>query len=249
MKNVLILAGLDPTGGAGIGADIETLCAHNIHSLPFITALTAQNTSSVAIIRPVTTKLIKQQIYQLKDDIRIDGIKIGLLGSEAQIKFLINIVIQLNVPVVFDPIIKSSTGDILVTEDILPSIRKLITKCTLITPNAQELLLLSQIENEQQAVKSLNCPWVLLTKTDSADTDICHTLYKNGEQLQKYNYQKLPQQYHGSGCTLSAAIIAGLVQNKKTQIACENALNWTYQTLKTAYKLGKAQLCPNRISI
>jgi Hydroxymethylpyrimidine/phosphomethylpyrimidine k inase len=115
-----------------------------------------------------------------------------------------------------------------------------------ITPNVDELQALSPNKNEQQAVESLPCEWVLLTTTDSSDDEIEHRLYHHAELLERYTYTKLPGDYHGSGCTLASSIAGLLALGVETRIACKRALDYTYQTLLNAKSIGKMQHHPNR---
>lgn len=244
---VLVLSGLDPSGGAGLCADIETLKTHNTQALPIATCLTAQNTQTLLSVQSVGSDLINQQIQCLLDDVVIAGIKIGLLSDDEQILCIQQWLAKFsNIPIVLDPIIRASSDNSLLNTSNLSILKTLINHCTLITPNVAELTQLTQIEDEQKAVKSLNVPWVLVTKTDVSTIEIPHVLYHHGQIVKTFTYNKLPHKYHGSGCTLSSAIVAYLAQGKTPEIACQKALDWTYQTLKHAYKLGKIQLNPNR---
>lgn len=246
MQTALVLSGLDPSGGAGLCADIQTLSTHHIQPLPIATVLTAQNTQYALVVQNIDIELIKQQIEYLTNDIRVDGIKIGLLGGIRQIEYLTQWLSQQNIPIVLDPIISASTGQTLLHQHTLPTIKEMIKNCTIITPNMAELTQLTKINDESTAVKSLGVEWVLLTKTDVYDQEISHVIYHNGKAHQTYQYKKLAHQYHGSGCTLSSAVIANLIKGYDVPTACQKALNWTYQTLIHANKIGKIQYHPNR---
>ena len=248
MPAVLLLSGLDPSGGAGISADIQTLCVHGVHSLPVVTCLTAQNTKQVMMIEGVDDDLITEQINLLAQDINIDAIKIGLLFDAKQIQMLIKVLSPFkHLPIVLDPIINASTKQNLLGQSALVALKKLLPLCICITPNTAELNALSTATNEVEQVAQLPTPWVLVTKTDTSTHNINHMLYHCGQLEQTYTYQKLPHEFHGSGCTLSSAIIAQIILGNSIPNACQLALDWTYTTLKTAHKLGKAQYHPNRL--
>ncbi|SMM99248.1 Hydroxymethylpyrimidine phosphate kinase ThiD [uncultured Candidatus Thioglobus sp.] len=251
-KSVLVLSGLDPCGGAGISADIETLNQFGVTALPIITALTVQNTHSVKEVQAVDAELIAKQFTHLQDDIDIQTVKIGLLVSNKQIERIAELLRKIDertsLTVILDPIIKSSSEDVLLSSDTVQMLKQvLLPLVTVLTPNSAELSALSAEKNEQQQVASLPCEWVLVTTTDISDVQIQHRLYQNGKLIKSYNYKKLSGDYHGSGCTLASGIAALLAQGLTPSIACEKALDYTYQTLLNAKSIGKMQQHPNRI--
>lgn len=246
--SVLVLSGLDPCGGAGIVADIETINQFGVTPLPIITTLTVQNTESVKSTQEVDSKLIAEQFNHLKTDVTFSVAKIGLLSSKKQIEVLTNLLSECDdVTIVLDPIVKSTAKDKLLDSQTLEVLKtKLLPLVDVITPNVDELQALSPNKNEQQAVESLPCEWVLLTTTDSSDDEIEHRLYHHAELLERYTYTKLPGDYHGSGCTLASSIAGLLALGVETRIACKRALDYTYQTLLNAKSIGKMQHHPNR---
>jgi len=246
--SVLVLSGLDPCGGAGIAADIETINQFGVTPLPIITTLTVQNTESVKSTQEVDSKLIAEQFNHLKTDVTFSVAKIGLLSSKKQIEVLTNLLSECDdVTIVLDPIVKSTAKDKLLDSQTLEVLKtKLLPLVDVITPNVDELQALSPNKNEQQAVESLPCEWVLLTTTDSSDDEIEHRLYHHAELLERYTYTKLPGDYHGSGCTLASSIAGLLALGVETRIACKRALDYTYQTLLNAKSIGKMQHHPNR---
>ncbi|MBT5286245.1 MAG: hydroxymethylpyrimidine/phosphomethylpyrimidine kinase [Candidatus Thioglobus sp.] len=246
--SVLVLSGLDPCGGAGISADIETINQFGVTPLPIITTLTVQNTQSVKSTQEVDSKLIAEQFNHLKTDVTFSVAKIGLLSSKKQIEVLTNLLSECDdVTIVLDPIVKSTAKDKLLDSQTLEVLKtKLLPLVDVITPNVDELQALSPNKNEQQAVESLPCEWVLLTTTDSSNDEIEHRLYHHAELLERYTYTKLPGDYHGSGCTLASSIAGLLALGVETRIACKRALDYTYQTLLNAKSIGKMQHHPNR---
>jgi hydroxymethylpyrimidine/phosphomethylpyrimidine kinase len=246
--SVLVLSGLDPCGGAGIVADIETINQFGVTPLPIITTLTVQNTESVKSTQEVDSKLIAEQFNHLKTDVTFSVAKIGLLSSKKQIEVLTNLLSECDdVTIVLDPIVKSTAKDKLLDSQTLEVLKtKLLPLVDVITPNVDELQALSPNKNEQQAVESLPCEWVLLTTTDSSNDEIEHRLYHHAELLERYTYTKLPGDYHGSGCTLASSIAGLLALGVETRIACKRALDYTYQTLLNAKSIGKMQHHPNR---
>ncbi|KAA0447050.1 MAG: hydroxymethylpyrimidine/phosphomethylpyrimidine kinase [Candidatus Thioglobus sp.] len=246
-KAILVLSGLDPCAGAGISADIETISHFGISALPVITTLTVQNTESVAKIQPVDSELISQQLCHLRADIEIKFVKIGLLSSAAQIKAIAQFLQNMTLTIVLDPIVKSSSKNTLLPASALPALRQyLLPLVDILTPNLAELSVLSDAKSEQQKVASLAVKWVLVTTTDAQDIEIEHRLYKHGNLHKSYTYKKLSGNYHGSGCTLSSAIVALIAQGLLVENACQKALDYTYQTLLSAKSIGKMQKNPNR---
>ena len=245
---VLLFSGLDPSGAAGIVADIETINQFGITSLPIITTLTVQNSQEVKLVEATTQTLIEAQFQALTEDIAFQTVKIGLLGSLGQIKTIIKLLnTRQGLSIILDPIITSGNDELLLDEDAINVIRsELVPLTTILTPNLTELSLLAPGLDEQSAISSLDCPWVLVTTTDKSEVDIEHRLYHHSELVSQFPYKKLPGKYHGSGCTLSSAISALIASDVPVEIACKRALDYTYQTLLSAKKLGKMQYHPNR---
>ena len=245
---VLLFSGLDPSGAAGVSADIETINQFGITPLPIITTLTVQNTQNVTFLEATNNSLIQAQFKSIKEDIDFKVVKIGLLGSSSQIKTIAKLLINRpDLFIVLDPIIVSSSDNELSTDSMIEVMRSdLIPLCSLLTPNLSELSSLAPDLNEQSAVASLKCPWVLVTTSDSSEVEIEHRLYHHSNLVSKFSYKKLPGNYHGSGCTLSSAISALIATDVSVEESCRRALDYTYQTLLNAKKLGKMQYHPNR---
>ena len=237
--SVLLFSGLDPSGAAGISADIETINQFGLNPLPIVTSLTAQNTQRVESIDVVKDSLLEKQFNLLDEDISFNTVKIGLLGSVSQIKTISRLIGEKNtLNVVVDPILISGTQENMSSIKMVGVMKKyLFPKCTILTPNLEELNLLSPGLSEKEAVSSLNCPWVLVTTSDSSKIDIEHRLY---------NKSNLIRRFHGSGCTLSSAISALLAKGIAIEEACDQGLAYTYQCLLNAKKLGKMQYHPIR---
>ena len=245
---VLLFSGLDPSGAAGVSADIETINQFGVTPLPIITTLTAQNTQRVLSLEPTKNSLLELQFKLIDEDIDFNTVKIGLLGSSAQVKTISKFLCDRHgINIILDPIISASTDDMLSTSEMISSMKKeLIPLCLILTPNLAELNALAPALNEKLAVSSLNCPWVLVTTSDSSEVQVEHRLYHNSNLIRKFTYKKLPGQYHGSGCTLSSAIAALVAKNIPIEDACKKALDYTYQSLLSAKKVGKMQYHPNR---
>ncbi|MDE0949408.1 MAG: hydroxymethylpyrimidine/phosphomethylpyrimidine kinase [Candidatus Thioglobus sp.] len=246
--SVLLFSGLDPSGAAGVSADIETINQFGVTPLPIITTLTAQNTQRVLSLEPTKSSLLELQFKLIDEDISFNTVKIGLLGSPYQVKVISKLLRdRRGVNIVLDPIISSSTEHVLSSNEMIDAIKKeLIPLCLILTPNLAELNALAPGLNEESAISSLNCPWVLLTTSDSSEIQVEHRLYHDSNLIRKFTYKKLAGQYHGSGCTLSSAIAALVALDVPVEDACEKALDYTYQSLLSAKKVGKMQYHPNR---
>lgn len=244
-ESVLVLSGLDPCGGGGISADIETINQFGLTPLPIVTAMTVQNTQSVAEVQAVGVELITKQFHHLQADIDFNVVKIGLLCSSEQIRVIADLV--RDKIIVLDPIVKASTQEILLQTQAIDTLKQdLLPLIKIITPNMAELHILSAEKDEQKAIEKLACEWVLLTTTDVSDSSIEHRLYHNAKLVKNYTYDKLLGNYHGSGCTLSSAIAFFITQDLSMKDVCQRALDYTYQTLLNAKSIGKMQKHPNR---
>ena len=245
---VLLFSGLDPSGAAGIVADIETINQFGLTSLPIITTLTVQNSQEIKVVETTSQTLIEAQFQALTEDIAFQTIKIGLLGSLGQVKTIIKLLnTKPELSIILDPIITSGNDEVLLDEDVINVMRnELIPLVTILTPNLAELSYLAPNLDEQSAVSSLDCPWILVTTADSSEVEIEHRLYHHSKLVGQFPYKKLPGKYHGSGCTLTSAISALIASGVPVKIACKRALDYTYQTLLSAKKLGKMQYHPNR---
>ena len=246
--SVLLFSGLDPSGAAGVSADIETINQFGVTPLPIITTLTAQNTQRVLSLEPTKSSLLELQFKLIDEDISFNTVKIGLLGSPYQVKVISKLLRdRRGVNIILDPIISSSTEHVLSSNEMIDAMKKdLIPLCLILTPNLAELNALAPGLNEESAISSLNCPWVLLTTSDSSEIQVEHRLYHDSNLIRKFTYKKLAGQYHGSGCTLSSAIAALVALDVPVEDACEKALDYTYQSLLSAKKVGKMQYHPNR---
>ena len=245
---VLLFSGLDPSGAAGIVADIETINQFGMTPLPIITTLTVQNSQEVKLVETTSQTLIEAQFQALTEDIAFQTVKIGLLGSLGQIKTIIKLLnTRPELSIILDPVITSGNDEVFLDEDVINVMRnELIPLATILTPNLTELSRLAPGLDEQSAVSSLDCPWILVTTSDNSEVDIEHRLYHQSELVGQFPYKELPGKYHGSGCTLSSAISALIASDVPVKIACKRALDYTYQTLLSAKKLGKMQYHPNR---
>lgn len=252
---MLCLSGLDPSGGAGIQADIETLASLGCHCAPIITALTTQDSSNVAELVCIDPKLIQRQIALIFADMPISVVKIGLLGSaEIAEQIAAQLSQHPDVPVILDPVLKASGGTKLANQQVIEATREyLLPKTFLATPNADEASKLCPDSNtsaEQQAgyLHSRGTPHVLISGGDRPGNQVTNQLFSSGKTPQSFQWPRLTGDFHGSGCTLAAAISGFIARGVPLTEAVFQAQQYTHSTLEAAQPLGKGQLIPIRVS-
>jgi len=194
---VLCFSGLDPTGGAGIQADIESIAQHACHAAPIITAHTVQDTHNVISFEPVNANLILKQARAILDDMPVSAIKIGMLGSSETAEAIYTLLRKHHeIPVIFDPVLTAGGGSPLFQKNLIDTINALILPCTYITtPNIPEASMLTHTEvKAETAALMLNkrgAKHVLLTGTHSDTTDVIHKLFYNAKEQKTFHYKRL----------------------------------------------------------
>jgi hydroxymethylpyrimidine/phosphomethylpyrimidine kinase len=250
---VLVFAGLDPTGGAGLHADIEAVGAMGGHALPVATAITAQDTRDVKSCTPVGAMSIIEQARVVLDDVNVDAFKVGLVGSIEAMGAIHTIIREHeNIPVVVDPVCASGAGTPLADEEQMDALVSLLLPlATVVTPNTIEARLLSPEADSPQAAAqellSYGCSFVLLTGTHDPSPDVVHHLFAEMRLIQSFHCERLAGSYHGSGCTLSSAIATLLGHGLEPLAAVSEALDYTLRTLKRAITIGGGQKIPYRL--
>ncbi|MCX4025992.1 hydroxymethylpyrimidine/phosphomethylpyrimidine kinase [Endozoicomonas sp. SM1973] len=252
---IVCFSGLDPTGGAGIQADIEAIKANDGHCASLITSLTVQNTHNVKRLEPVNTQLLAEQTDVLLSDIQPNGFKLGVLGSSENAALVADTIKQFpHCPVVLDPVLAAGGGTALATIQLIEVIKhQLLPLTTICTPNTIELQQLTSKQSINQAAQLLleqGTKAVLATGghlLDSANT-IQHQLFTSNQPAQTLFSPRLPGEFHGSGCTLASALATQLALQKPINSACQQALDFTYQSLLNAVQIGSGQLIPTRRS-
>ena len=250
-KVVLAIAGHDPSGAAGIQADIETIAAAGCQCISLITALTIQNTSEFLDLIPQQTEQFRQQCLTLLSDIDVDACKIGLIGNLSIAEIITEILDQLNdVPVVYDPVMNAGVGKSLATEELTAYVsRELLRRADVLTPNCSEARQLTGHEDIYEAGKQLvasGCQHVLVTGADEDTAQVCNILFQGQAEPVHYDWERLAGMYHGSGCTLSSAIAAYLANGMEPITAIETAQEFTWKSLKNGRRYGLNQIHPDR---
>ena len=247
---VLALSGHDPSGAAGIQADIEALAGAGCHCVSVITSLTAQNTLEFRSMEPQPPARFGEQLDLLTDDIRIDTCKIGLIGSTQLVGVIAAYLRDAQYPVVLDPVLASGTGTDLASPGLISSMtEQLLPLATVITPNLEEAFALTGCDEPTKALHALldlGCHTALITSAGNGHDEVFNTWMDNNREIHSYHREKLPGVYHGSGCTLSAHLAGRLARGDSVRAAVEKAQDYTWHALKNAVRIGKSQLHPSR---
>jgi hydroxymethylpyrimidine/phosphomethylpyrimidine kinase len=237
---VLVFAGLDPSGGAGVSADIEAITANGAHALPVVTALTVQDHNRVHEVEPVAPGLITRQAQALAASVEIRAVKVGIPGDHSNALAIAQLVTQLRrtrpgLPLVLDPVLASGHGDALARGNALAALEPLLAVATVLVPNLPEARALGQVA----------CPHVLVTG-GHGDGDTVTNTWRSSAGVRTWSWPRLPGAFHGSGCTLAAAIAARLAWGEDMGAALEAAQRYCHATLAQSYAIGDGQRIPNR---
>ncbi len=256
LPTVLVFSGLDPSGGAGIAADLTAIAAQGAHALPVITALTVQDQNRVHDIEPVEASILLRQARALIDALRIDAVKIGIPGNRANAEAIAAVVKRLRVlkpglPVVLDPVLASGFGDMLTRGDALDALAPLLPLTTVLVPNL----------TEARAIDSSQCEHVLVTGGHGDGPQVInrwHGGQRGGQRISQlsgqlsgplrgeWRWQRLEGDFHGSGCTLAAAIAARLALGEEVGVALAQAQAYVQRTLAESFCIGPGQRIPRR---
>jgi hydroxymethylpyrimidine/phosphomethylpyrimidine kinase len=255
---VLTFAASDPTGGAGVQADLLTIAALDCHPLSVITGLTVQDTVGVTRMRAVEAEWLRAQAQALLADIEVAAFKAGVLGSAANARAVSEIVAARRrsgagasaIPFVVDPVLASGRGDSLAAQDAIEALRELVLPhTTVLTPNSIEARRLAGEEDLATCARRLidhGCEYVLITGTHEAGDEVVNTLYDDGGVVREDRWPRLPHTYHGSGCTLASAIAARLAHGAEPAQAVRAAQQFTWQALAAGFRAGQGQWLPQR---
>ena len=256
---VLTFAATDPSGGAGLQADILTIASMGCHPLSVVTAVTVQDSSGVDDVLPIDAEWISDQARAVLEDMPVAAFKIGLLGSVENIAAIAEVISDYpDIPLVFDPILASGRGDELSNEDMLDAMRELLLpQTTILTPNSLEARRLIQDEENDEdnpdlaecarRIMQLGCEYVLVTGTHEHTPKVINTLYGARGVVRSDNWPRLPGIYHGSGCTLASAIAALLANGLSMEEAVKEAQEYTWQALQFGFRPGMGQHIPDRL--
>jgi hydroxymethylpyrimidine/phosphomethylpyrimidine kinase len=256
---VLTFAATDPSSGAGLQADILTLASIGCHPLSVVTALTVQDTLGVDNVMVFEAEWVNEQARAILEDMHVSAFKLGMLGNVENIAVIAEIMADYpDTPLLIDPILASGRGDELANEEMQEAMAELLfPQATLITPNSLEARRLAFPDDAEDSDTSLDecaerlldmgCEYVLITGTHERTTEVVNTLYSNEGLIKAYSWERLPGSYHGSGCTLTSAIAACIAHGLSMEEAITEAQEYTWQTLKGAFRPGMGQYIPDRM--
>jgi len=256
---VLTFSATDPSGGAGMQADILTIASMGCHPLSVVTAITVQDTSGVDDVMPIDAEWVADQARAVLEDMPVAAFKIGLLGSVENIAAIAEVISDYpDVPLVFDPILASGRGDELANEDMRDAMRELLLpQTTILTPNSIEARRLIQDEENDEdnpdlsecakRIIQLGCEYVLVTGTHEHTPKVINTLFGSRGIVRSDNWPRLTGIYHGSGCTLASAIAALLANGLSVEEAVKEAQEYTWQALQYGFRPGMGQHIPDRL--
>ena len=286
---VLTFAGSDPTGGAGMQADLMTIASLGCHGLSVITAITVQDSERVEAVDAVDSGWVEDQARQVLEDMRVAAFKVGLIGSVENVSVIAEVVSDYpDIPLILDPVLAAGNGDELANNAIIAAIRELlIPQTTVLTPNSIEArrLVAGLLDDEEPTLEAcafklltLGCEYVLVTGTHENTAQVVNWLYgpvaahgplaargplaahvpgnddldPDGDRdyaaglVRSDAWTRLPGSYHGSGCTLAAAIAALLANGQVVAEAVREAQEYTWNALKYGFRPGMGQFIPDR---
>jgi hydroxymethylpyrimidine/phosphomethylpyrimidine kinase len=252
---VLTFAASDPTSGAGLQADLLALASMGCYPLSVVTALTVQDTAGVESFLAIDPDWVADQARCILEDMPVAAFKMGMLGSTEIVTVVAEVVSDYpDVPLVLDPVLASGRGDEFASDEMVSAIRELLVpQSTVVTPNIPELRRLAGEEDDTsladcaQILLDSGCEYVLVTGTHDSTPEVINTLYHRGGVLRADTWQRLPGSYHGSGCTLAAALAANLARGLEIGDAVYEAQDYTWQALSHALRPGMGQFLPDRL--
>ena len=249
--HVLVVSGLDPSGGAGIQADIQAITALGCHPLPVLSCVTVQDTRNVYGASTIDPDIIRQQLERLAEDSPIAAIKTGALGSAEVVDVLVDFLAKHpGIPLITDPVIKAAGGGDLADEALIDRMKqRLFPLAEMLTPNGIELALLGESDDPDTAANNLlntGCHSVLATGGHGKGQDIINIVYSKGSAPKSFHVERVGGEYHGTGCTLAAAIAAGRASRLGIDAAIGQAQNFVSRAVRHALKVGKGQPVPDR---
>jgi hydroxymethylpyrimidine/phosphomethylpyrimidine kinase len=254
-RTVLVFAGADPSGGAGIAADILAIGAQGAHALPVITALTVQDNDRVYEVLPVDGGVLRRQALALMNKVAIHAVKIGIPGNRANANVIAELIDMLratrpDLPVVLDPVIASGAGDALTRVDALA---RLLRLASVVVPNLPEAKALADatgsgsatVAEQAASLRARGCANVLVTGGHAEGAVVVNRWFgAHGER--EWQWPRLPGAFHGSGCTLASAIAARLACGDDMQHALYAAQHYCHQALEDAFSIADGQRIPQR---
>jgi hydroxymethylpyrimidine/phosphomethylpyrimidine kinase len=232
---ILIIAGSDSGGGAGIQADIKTVTMLGGHAMTAVTAITAQNTVGVQAVHAIPTDMVIAQIESVVSDIGVDAVKIGMIGSAATVEAVAEYLKQLTVPIVFDPVMVATSGSILADARTIGAFHNLMAVASVVTPNIPELNALGGT----MPILRHGCHLLLKGGHGDGDEIVDQLLSPAGVVKELRGKRINTTNTHGTGCTLASALATGLGQGMTVADAFERAVSFVRIAIIEAPGLGQ----------
>ena len=238
---VLVFAGLDPSGGAGLAADVLAIAEQGAHALPVATALTVQDNNRVHAVQAVDAAFVLAQAQALVDTVDIRAVKLGIPGSRANARAIAGLLRALRardpqLPIVLDPVLASGHGDALAEDDPVGIVNELLPLATIALPN----------EPEASAVGDFPCAHLLLTGGHGEGSVVENRWYTHGQLVRRWRWARLPGAFHGSGCTLAASLAGRLAHGETMAAALGAAQAYCHDALARAFAIAPGQRIPRR---
>jgi len=233
IARVLIVAGSDSGGGAGIQADIRTVTMLGGHPMTAITAITAQNTLGVQAVHPVPVDIVVAQMRSVIDDLGVDAVKIGMIGSAAIVDAVAEVLAPLGVPVVFDPVMIATSGSVLADPAAVVAFGRLMRLATLVTPNLPELAALGG----EAAVRATGAALLVKGGHGEGEEIVDRLVTDAGDTV--WTHPRIHTRHtHGTGCTLASGIATGLAQGLALADVTGRAIAYVQAALAAAPGIG-----------
>ncbi|GMG82422.1 bifunctional hydroxymethylpyrimidine kinase/phosphomethylpyrimidine kinase [Paralimibaculum aggregatum] len=240
----LTIAGSDSGGGAGIQADLKTFSALGVYGASVITAVTAQNTQAVTAVHPIPTDIVAAQIAAVLADIDVAAVKIGMLGTPELIACVAEALERFAGPVVLDPVMVAKSGAVLLPESSVEALRsRLLPRATVLTPNIPEAAQLlgvpeadsdAALKAQGRALRVLGAGAVLMKGGHAAGETCTDWLIAESAETPLAAPRIATRNTHGTGCTLSSAIAAGLAKGQPLGAAVDAAHGWLHAAIRAA---------------
>lgn len=249
---VLVIAGNDPSGGAGLAADQQAVTALGCHPAPVVTTLTVQDTRNAYALHTAPPDFVAGQVRVVLEDMPVAAIKIGLLGSGEIGEAVADVLSRhQGIPIVLDPVLVAAGGAKLAEENLHQVLKdRLMPMATVLTPNADESRILgsgdADPDGRARQLRRSGSEYVLIKGADEETEDVENILYGPNGLREAVSWPRLEGVHHGSGCTLASAIGARLAQGDGPVDAVLQAQDYTWRALKAGWKLGRGQWIPNR---
>jgi len=255
---ILCFAATDPSGGAGLAADILAIAAMGGHALPVVTGVTVQDTLGVEDMHVLEAEWVADQARCVLEDMPVAAFKIGVVGSVESVAAIAEVASDYpDIPLILDPVLASEGGDSFADEQVILAIRELLLpQTTVLTPNVMEARRLASEDGDEDDLSldecagrliGMGCEFVLITGTHESGPQVTNRLYGSEGLIQALHWDRLPGSYHGSGCTLASALAAALASGLDLPQASQDAQAFTWNTLANGYRPGMGQVIPDRL--